>query len=576
MVFLNLFNRLKVAQKLILLISVLLIAIGCTGIVGYCFLSKMHSDMYVMYHEKLLAVKLSTENKAAAQKIETDIHALMLTNDKTENANLINEIEEQDKLFQDNMTQYGQLPLDAKAAATVKEIKADLQQYQTVRKNVVSLAAENKNADAYALYNSQGKALAQNFAKNLNNLATDTVNDANNVNKQNRQDFINANIIFIAIIILSLIIGALLGWLITKQISSRLKGIVSYLQIIAKGDFSAKISQEYILDKSEFGYVAKAVNDMSNNIRLLLTESLHTVEQLSASSQELTASSEQSAQASNQVAGSITHIAQVAETQLVLSNKTTNIVQQISAAIEQVTANSQTMAESAEKTFETANTGEKNIDHAVHQIKVIEEKTNDTLAVINDLEEKSKQIGQIIDVISSISGQTNLLALNAAIEAARAGEAGKGFAVVADEVRKLAEQSQNATTQITDLINEVQQKTVNAVNFMSDNKKQVDTGTSVVTAAGDSFGQILIMIRDMTHQIREISAAIEEVTGHTQNVVDSVQNIDKETKKASNEAQNISAAAEEQSASSEEIASASQGLSKLAVALQTNINKFKI
>ena len=200
--------------------------------------------------------------------------------------------------------------------------------------------------------------------------------------------------------------------------------------------------------------------------------------------------------------------------------------------------------------------GEGAIKKAVSQMKIIEEKTNDTAMVVCELEEKSKQIGQIVDAISNISGQTNLLALNAAIEAARAGEAGRGFSVVAEEVRKLAEQSQNAAKQITGLINEVQMKTNSAVEFMVMGKKEVDAGTQVVSMAGSSFEEILGMVRVMTLQISEISKSIADITSGTQKMVQAVDTIDQEGKKASEQTQTISAATEEQSASTEEIASA--------------------
>lgn len=250
--------------------------------------------------------------------------------------------------------------------------------------------------------------------------------------------------------------------------------------------------------------------------------------------------------------------------------------QQISQAINQVAANTETVSSAAEKTTAMANSGEEAIKQAVSQMKIIEEKTDATAGVIHELEDKSKQIGQIVDVISNISSQTNLLALNAAIEAARAGEAGRGFAVVAEAVRHLAEQSSDAAKQITALIHDVQQKTVSAVAFMTQSKAEVDTGAQVVEVAGQSFDEILIMVRDMTKQIHEIAVAIEEVTTGTKNVVNSVQEIDNESQKASEQTQTISAATEEQSASIEEIASASQHLAKMAEELQKVIRKFKI
>ncbi|SDD69244.1 Methyl-accepting chemotaxis protein McpB [Sporomusa acidovorans DSM 3132] len=148
--------------------------------------------------------------------------------------------------------------------------------------------------------------------------------------------------------------------------------------------------------------------------------------------------------------------------------------------------------------------------------------------------------------------------------------------MVAEEVRKLAEQSQDAAKQITELISEVQAKTDSAVTYMNDGKKEVDTGTNVVSMAGQSFEEILTMIRNMTNQIHETSAAVQEITNGIQRVVNAVQDNEKESRKTAEQTQTISAATEEQSASVEEIASASQHLAKMAEELQQAIRKFKI
>lgn len=569
-------NDLKVARKLALLIIVFVIALVCVGGTGYYFLGKTNQAMDRMYGEELTSVQLINENRVHARRIETNILSLMLTNDMKEKESLLAEVQKRVKQFDENLTQYEQFPLEDTERKQVKNVREVLGKYREVRNKAIELAMQNKNAEANELYKQQARPLSEEFTKDLVELAASAKNSADSLNTQSKEDFAKANMVFVAIIIISMICGSLLGWLITKRITKRLHDVVIFLSTISTGDFSRNVSQQNLQDRSEFGNVSQAVDVMNKSIRDLVKHISNIAEQLAASSEELNASAEQSAHASNQVAGSVTEVAHGAENQLRLATTANEVVHQISNAINQVAENTEIVSSSAEKTAMTANNGEEAIRQAVNQMRIIEERTNATANVITELEDKSKQIGQIVDVISSISGQTNLLALNAAIEAARAGEAGRGFAVVAEEVRKLAEQSQDAAKQITELIGEVQAKTDSAVIFMNDGKNEVDKGAKVVTVAGQSFSEILTMVKAMTDQIHEISGAIEEITSGTQNVVNSVQDIDDESRKAAEQTQTISAATEEQSASIEEIASSSQHLAKMAEELQVAIGKFKI
>jgi methyl-accepting chemotaxis protein len=529
-----------------------------------------------MYSEKLMAVELSDANRIEAARIESDFFALLITTDQKENQRLSEDIAQRAKLFDENLTKYEKLPLETGEKENVKMLRENLSQYRQVRTKVMELATQNKNAEAYQLYMKEATPPATKFTKNLVDMTEHAKKSAEDMNVQSKKSIADAIMIFVAIILASIILGTLLGWIIMKRITSRLSQAVRFLGEIANGDFSRNVPEESMRDKSEFGTLSQAVDKMNKNIRTLIKQMSHTSEQLAAASEELTASAEQSAQAANQVAGSITEVASGAENQLRLANSANDIVAQMTNGISQVAENTMVVSNSAEQTAVSANDGEKAVEKAVKQMQVIEQKTNATATVIGELEGKSKEIGQIVEVIASIAAQTNLLALNAAIEAARAGEAGRGFAVVAEEVRKLAEQSENAAKQITDLISQVQDKTNSAVSFMKEGKKEVDTGAEVVNVAGQSFGEILDMIRKISDQIHEISAASEQITSGTNDVVVAVQDINNESKKAAEQTQTISAATEEQSASMEEIASSSQHLAKMAEDLQGAIRKFKV
>ena len=572
----NWLNNLKVAKRLGLLISILLIAIICVGGAGYYFLNKTNHNLTRMYNEHLISVELLNDNRNQARKIEGNMFALMVTKDATDIRYLLEDINKRVKIFDDNLKKYEQIISTPEEKARLQDIRNDLEKYRNVRNKVLELSAQNKDAEAYLLYKQQARALAEEFSKSLHDLAVYEKQLASEMNNQSQRDFAFANTVFLTTIIAAIVLGIMLGTVITKRITKRLTDVVVYLEKVAQGDFSRPISSESLEDQSEFGNLSRAVAVMRDGISSLLKQLASTSEQLAASSEQLTASAEQSAQAANQIAGSVTEVAAGAETQLNLTSNTNSIVQQISSAIHQVASNTETVSCSAEQTALTANKGEIAINQAINQMQTIEDKTNATASVIGELESRSKQIGQIVEVISSISSQTNLLALNAAIEAARAGEAGRGFAVVAEEVRKLAEQSQEAAKQITELISEVQNKTNSAVNFMADGKKEVDSGAHIVASAGQSFNEILKMVHNITTEIREISAAVQEITSSTQHVVDAVHDIDAESQKASEQTQTISAATEEQSASVEEIASASQHLAKMAEDLQVAIGKFKV
>ena len=244
--------------------------------------------------------------------------------------------------------------------------------------------------------------------------------------------------------------------------------------------------------------------------------------------------------------------------------------------VQRVAEATSTVAEESKATTKEANEGNESIQKVIQQMDKIHRSVDDTATVIQKLEERSKEIGQIIEVITDISDQTNLLSLNAAIEAARANEHGKGFAVVANEVKKLAEQSKESADQIASLIQEIQGDTAHAGMMMRKDINEVKLGISVVQETGEGFKRIQKSIDQVTSQIQEISAISEEMSASVEQVNTSMKQVDYVSKHTSANTQNVAASTEEQLASMEKITSSSSALSKMAEKLLRQIQQFKI
>jgi len=362
----------------------------------------------------------------------------------------------------------------------------------------------------------------------------------------------------------------------TREITESFRRAIGHLDKMAEGDFATKITKDRLERKDETGQLARAFDKTQLNIRVLLQQVMNSVELLAASSEQMTSSAEQSAQASSQVAASIAQMANGTAEQMAASHGTSDVIEKMSTNIRQMATTANGASSQSVQAADKATEGNKAIEKAVTQMAAIDKSSQIVFTAISKLSNQSKEIGQIVDTIAGIAGQTNLLALNAAIEAARAGEQGRGFAVVADEVRKLAEQSEEAAKQIAKLIGEIQGDTGKAVEAMQSGNREVRLGAEVVASAGQSFREITAIINQVSEQMKDVSVAIEQMATGSQQIVGSVKLIDNLSKTAAGEAETVSAATEEQSAAMEEIASASRTLATLASELQSAVNKFNI
>ncbi|WP_207858444.1 methyl-accepting chemotaxis protein [Lucifera butyrica] len=564
----------KVVRKLGLLALIAFLALGFIGYTGYYYLQQSNTRMNAMYAERLIPVKTLNEVSTFVEKSNAAIMELMITTDDSKNQELQQILEDRATKIKDDLDKIGKLPLDPKAKKLFSQVQTSRQRYLEARTKVIDLAMQNKNAEAYALYVASVDPVEREYINQITELSNHYTELSNKMDVDNQTAFEKAKYIMIGIFFLAFVILGLGGLFVTGSITRPLTTMVSACKEFAAGDFRDKPRK--VRRKDEIGQVADALVDMRNSIRALLKQINVSTEQVAASSEELTASADQSAQAAGQVAGSITDVAHGMADQSAAVNDTSAIIQQMSASIQQIAANAQDVAKQSGQAANKANEGNRSIDKAVSQMSHIEQTVTASAGIVAKLGERSNEIGRIVDTIAGIAGQTNLLALNAAIEAARAGEQGRGFAVVADEVRKLAEQSQEAAKQIADLISEIQGDTNRAVTAMNDGTRDVKIGTEVVTISGQAFREITALVKQVSGQINEISAAIEQMAAGSQQIVGSVKRIDELSKKASGETQTVSAATEEQSASMEEIAASSQALAKLAMDLREAVGKFQV
>lgn len=371
-----------------------------------------------------------------------------------------------------------------------------------------------------------------------------------------------------------ILVGSALAWYATGRISKPIVMIAENVKKVADGDLTVEAIAHK--SKDEIGQLARDFNVMTSNLRGLIQQVGVSSDHVAATSEQLTASAQQTSKATEQIAVTMQEVALGTEEQVRAIGESSKTITTMSASLQQIAANTENVTANANHSSGTVVAGNDLILKAVAQMESINHTVTGLAESIKSLGLRSQEIGKIVEVITAIAEQTNLLALNAAIEAARAGEHGRGFAVVADEVRKLAEQSSQSTQQIVTLIASIQEETTLAITSMETTTSEVAAGIEVVHQAGQSFREIHQGIEQVVIQINEVSNATSLLSAGTEQIVQSIDVIGDTAETTASGTQNISAAAEEQLASMEEISSSAASLSQMAEELQTLVQRFKV
>ena len=385
--------------------------------------------------------------------------------------------------------------------------------------------------------------------------------------------FFSVAVMNIILMIIFLVVSIAAAIRIAADISSPIAEVLTALQHMTEGDLRQKLTPHGLQEIHSLG---EHFNKMLESLKKLILKSSETGESVSAASEELSASIDSVVAISTDTQKTMSESAAKTKEKLSVSldsmNTITNMVNSINATVNAANVASQAAVSSQH----IADDGSKKSDIAIKQIMSIQSDVNTTAETVAKLGEKSQQVGQILDTISGIAEQTNLLSLNAAIEAARAGEHGRGFSVVAEEISKLASQTEDATKEIATIIVEVRHETEQAVANMQQSRQGVEEGVVSVRQTVESFKSIYAAIENLNAKITEIQHFADEQRAGSAQVQQAVNDISDYLKENAVGMDKLNKDSNTQLDSLQEIRTAAASLAEMATALQTELNRFTI
>ena len=408
------------------------------------------------------------------------------------------------------------------------------------------------------------KALESGNFDEAKRLYTSTVEDATNRNleltgelvkyqekgvESKHQEILGANsrvrFVLIGFGIIAIALCAGVSLLLTRSITFPIRKNIEVAETLAEGNLSVQVLVDR---KDEFGDEMQAFKTMVEKWKRLIADVKSSAESVASASHELSASAE--------------HLAKGATEQVQRTIQVSTASEEMSQASLDIAKNANAISDSAKDMVNTAENGSVIVSRSVTEVKEIEKTVNKSSEFVKDLGDQSEKIGEIILVINDIADQTNLLALNAAIEAARAGEAGRGFAVVADEVKKLAERTGKSTQEIAGMINAIKTGVEKAVKSMDEASGSVKAGVKLSNEAGTALGAIVGSSSSLQSMVQQIAAAIEEMNSTTDEIAKDIEQVAAVTKDSSNAAEQVTQAALE--------------LSTLSVSLEDSVRGFRV
>ncbi|MFQ2094198.1 methyl-accepting chemotaxis protein [Aeromonas taiwanensis] len=441
---------------------------------------------------------------------------------------------------------------DLEERRTFDTVKADWERYIALHQRIRQMQDAGQWVEAQHLFMGEGITLYTNLTKSVGDLIR--INHGYSVGSRAEVvgAFDSAKLSIIIALVLGLGLVTALSVVLTRQIRDPLIMLARQAQRIASGDLGKGELQEWIrgnrFNRDELGQLGSAIDRMQGALADLVSEIAGSVSQLSSAVEEVSAISEQSAKG---MASQQSEVSQVA-----------TAMNEMQSTVNEVARNTTDAMSAAKQASRTSTMGNEVVRSAIGSIEQVSQQIEQAGAVVQQLETDSASISMVLDVIRGIAEQTNLLALNAAIEAARAGEQGRGFAVVADEVRSLAQRTQASTAEISKMIEVLQERTAEAGNAMQLSRQQMQSSVELAREAGGSIDSINGAVTQITDMNTLIATATEQ-----QNAV---------TEELNRSIVNIHAAADENALGAQQTAQACVELSKLANTLHHMTQRFTL
>ena len=573
----QLFNRLKIGHKYgAVFIFILLLFVG-SSIFTVSSIQNLLTMSNAVEEKSNGSIEIMEMESIFKQKyiIMTDILSVRDTNTTAE------DYEEQMSLFNDLATSLEDKIDTEEGREIFEKVIAYNNQTDDFFLNEIIPTVENFEAKFERMDSIMQSKLYDDATK-YRNYAINRLNDLKDVLLSERntleaemasQSSRDVNLVMM-VVVTTIVISVISLFIVNRLTTKRLSQAVAFCQQLAKGKLLGnRLNSD---GKDEISEIAQAMNEMADQLQESIQHLLQTTEVVTKMAEDLKENAETTTNVNNQITTTVSEVALGSEEQVKSSLKTNDTIQTTSEELSHAISLIKETLDLTNKTRSQIETGSGYVQSSVEQIQAIQTEVNKVATIVHAFNQRSSEISQIVEVINDISDQTNLLALNAAIEAARAGEHGRGFAVVADEVRKLSEQTALATNDIQALIDSSIEDTQQITMEMERSKEAVKQGVSTVNSVGEVFTTILNSIHALTNHNSHVGETIEVTNQNMEQMLLSAQEVINVSEQSSANIEEIAAATEQQNASMQELLASSEELASMARSLEESFNMFEV
>ncbi|HYF84059.1 MAG TPA: methyl-accepting chemotaxis protein [Clostridia bacterium] len=562
--------KLTIGKKIVLGFLAVVIIFSMATFYTYSTIKSLNLGYEKLINETTESVIMAESMKSDALKKVLALNKFIIGGDKKN----LDMIAEYDNSFNESKYYLEKLLVSDESKNALKELSNANSEYNSLVDEIKALLENKEDDKVIEVLNGKGAQTLEDIglsADTIVRLAEGLLDKGNAEQTANGQSIIK-NLLFLTLI--TIIVSILMALYISKVISKPVVKLSKGAEKIAEGDLT--VEEINVKNRDEIGDLAISFSKMLGNLKRVVEKTMGSSNEVAASAQELMAGSEAASSTSEEILASIQNVSMGIQNQKFSIDSISSAMEETSAEIEQIAANMQFVNNNAQELSNLSNKGYKDLADVINQMEKINVSSKNSVDAVKSLEGMSQKVQAILSMITDVSSQTNLLALNAAIEAARAGEQGRGFAVVADEVRKLAEQSNSAAHEISDTIKAMNDQIKMIVNIIEGEASEVYAGTKVVSQASSSFDEISKGVGSIISQVQEVSSAVQQITAGIEQVVSATGEILESAANSSSSVQEVSLAIEEQAASLEKISNKASVLATLAAELDTTVSIFKI